>query len=128
MCRPPHGRLSPQSVRIKRDRSYFKGKRVRFTDSEFGRTHATVNKIGRDITGQPYIILHTSSSTSWDHGLGSVQAFFTSDAVPSKLQVGDDVAMSCTVRGLMLNVILDACYVGAAQHWDGNNYVAVVLK
>jgi hypothetical protein len=98
---------------------YFKGNRVVFHDYSY----ATVDKIGRDLMGKPYITLRTSRDD-----VRSVQAFFQSDSVPAQLQTSDDLALSGTVSGLTLNLILEDCTVYQVRRWSGDKEYEVKLK
>lgn len=66
---------------------------------------STVDKIGRDLLGKPYITLFP------DHDGRSVQAFFQSDSDVAKLQRYDEISITGTCAGLMINVILQDCVI-----------------
>jgi hypothetical protein len=66
---------------------------------------ATVDKIGRDLLGKPYIILRTT------HDARSVQAFFESDSILAQLRPDDRISITGICTGLASNVILEYCAI-----------------
>jgi hypothetical protein len=104
-----------ESNEISADQLY-KGKRV-FVE-------AVVEKVGRDMSGQPYIILrdylpHKGARTV-RNDLRSVQAFFPSSALQqlAHLQSGVMILVTGTCDGLMLNVLLRDCVLDYASSFQ----------
>jgi len=84
---------------------HYKGKRLHLINL----IPARIDKIGRDIRGEPYVIFRSRFSS---HSSRSVQAFFTSESAVAPLRVGDLVTFFDGIcEGLMLNVILEDSHI-----------------
>lgn len=67
----------------------------------------TIEDIGKDILGAPYLTLQSGATDS----LGAVQAVFPTEASGqlAMLKKGAFVSVVCTVDGLLMNVIVRNC-------------------
>jgi hypothetical protein len=73
----------------------------------------TVDKIGDDILGTPYVVLRGDESNEFN--LRNVQCMFPDEAKPSlaRLEIGYRISIVGTCSGLMMNVFLEDCrFVG----------------